>query len=97
MVEGWVFIGKMDENWVVSRVEVGFDSRVGLIAVRLAAERVVEMDVDEIRCLAAHVGDCLVYRLFMTRFDLACVKMGVSEAARGTVLVDVPWVWWMVG
>ena len=73
----------------MSRVEADFDSRVGLMAVRLAAERVVEMDVDEICCLAAQVGDCLVYRLFMTRFVLACVKMGVSEAARRAVLVVV--------
>ena len=86
-----------EKNWIVSRVEVGFDSRVGLMAVRLAAERVVEMDVDKICCLAAQVGDYLVYRLFMTMFVLACVEMGVSEAARGAVLVVVPWVRWMVG
>ena len=81
----------------MSRIEVGFDSRVGLMAVRLAAERIVEMDVDEICCLTAQVGGCLVYRLFMTIFVLTCVEMGVSEAARGAVLVVVPWVRWMVG
>ena len=67
------------------------------MAVRLAAETVVEMDVDKICCLAAQVGDCLVYMLFMMMFVLAYVEMGMSEAARGVVLVVMPWVWWMVG
>lgn len=81
----------------MSRVEAGFDSRVGLMAVGLAAARVVEIAGDKICCLAAQVGACLVYRLFTAMFVLACVEMGVSEAARGAVLVVVPLVRWMVG
>ena len=95
--EGWVSIGETVNNWVVSRVESGFESRVGLMAVGLAAARVVEIAVDNICCLAAQVGVCLVYGLFMAMFVLACVKMDVSEAARGAALVAVPLVWWMVG
>ena len=67
------------------------------MAVGLAAARVVEMAVETVCYLAAQVGACLVYKLFTAMFVLACVEMGVSEAARGAVLVVVPLVWWIVG
>ena len=54
--EGWVSIGETVENWVVSRVEAGFDSRVGLMAVGLAAARVAEMAVDTVCYLGAQVS-----------------------------------------
>ena len=90
-------VGETVKNWVMSRVEADFDSRVGLMTVWLASARVVEMAVDTVCYLAAQVGACLVYRLFTAMFFLACVEMGVSEAARGAVLVVVPLVWSMVG
>ena len=51
------------------------------MAVGLAAARIVEMAVDTVCYLAAQVGACLVYRLFTAMFVLACIEMGVSEAA----------------
>ena len=92
MIVEWVLISEMDERWVVARVEVGFDSRAGLIAMKLAAERAVKMDVDEICWMAAQVVECLAYRLFLMRIVSACGEMGVSEAARGDSLVVVHWV-----
>ena len=90
-------IAEMDESWFVVRAQVGFDSRVGLMAGELAAERAMKMDVVEIHCIAAQVVECLAYRLFLIRIVSACVEMGVSEATRGAGLVVVPWVRWMVG